>query len=138
MRKIFVCIAFVILAFSLTAWAEEADHDTAINVVGSWTLDGHIVSVDGYNPVNTTMDITDQEGSLFRGHLNPVDPNDPEQHTNFYGAVVDQKIYLTFLDTTVEGTIYRHGKKVDFVAQQIEYDPSHRHPGTFIGTATKN
>jgi len=133
MRKIFVCLALFLLTFSLTAWGGEV-----VNVVGTWILDGKIVSVDGYNSVGITMVITDQEGNLFRGYLNPVDPNDPQQHTNFYGAVVDKNIYLTFLDTVVQGTIDHRGKEIDFVAQQIQFDPSHRHPGTFVGTATKN
>ena len=133
MKKISVCIALFLLTFTLTAWGEQTT-----NVVGTWTLNGQIASADGYNPVETTMDITDQEGNLFRGHLNPVDPNDPEQHTNFYGAIVGKNICLTFLDTIVQGTIDSHGKEIDFVAQQIGYDTSHRHPGTFIGTATKN
>ena len=138
MRKIFVCVALLLLTFTLTAWGEHAT-----NVVGTWTLNGQIVSVDVnnpdspigvYNSVATTMIITNQQGNLFYGYLNPQDP----PHTNFYGAVVDKNIYITFSDTIVQGTINGHGTEIDFVAQQVEFSPDHQHPGTFVGIATKN
>jgi hypothetical protein len=110
----------------------EAHSAGVVNMVGTWTVKMSTVSVKGYSTSTLTMKITGQKGSCFRGSVIPGDP----PHTNFYGAVDGEQVYITFGDSTVHGRFTTPGKVIKLVAQNQQYDPPNS-PATSIGTMTR-
>ena len=64
-----------------------------------------------------------------------MEPEDPP-FTNFYGAVKGKSVYITFNDSVATGKVKNKGRKIEFVAQNQQYDPPHS-PATAIGVMTR-
>ena len=132
MKKLSVFFALSFLMITTVAFGEEKLNDP-INLVGTWTVTDQNVSVDGYTTEESVLHITDQEGNLFRGHSEPEDP----PGTNFYGAIIGGKIYITFWDCIVSGVLNPAGTRFFLVGQNQQYDPP-TSPATAIGIAIRD